>query len=266
MECKHSQEWMSAYLDEELEASTRVQVEIHLAGCAQCAQTLAQLQALRTRLAGHAMRYAAPAHMQERIHTAIRAQRQDRPVHTVKPWRWNWLAAGAAGVAATALVLIAAWNLPIRQRGDLLAQEVAASHIRSLMPNHLADIVSTDQHTVKPWFAGKLDFSPPVIDLAQQGYPLIGGRLDFLDQRPVASIVYQYRKHILNLYVWPAAAPDMAPQASSRQGFQLLRWRQGGMQFFAVSDLNPQQMGAFSLALRTRLDASPGQQATAQTR
>ncbi len=257
---------MSAYLDEELDASTQVQVEIHLAGCTKCAQTLAQLQSLQIGISGQTTRYTAPEGLRNRISAAIRVHRQGRTAHTTTPWRWNWVNVGAAGLAGTALVLIVAWNLSLPSRGDLLAQEAVASHIRSLMPNHLADVMSSDQHTVKPWFTGKLDFSPPVFDLALQGFPLIGGRLDYLDQRPVASIVYQHRKHVLNLYVWPVNEPDMATQASSRQGFHILRWRQGGMQFFAVSDLNTQEIGEFSSALRARQGASAGKEVSAQER
>ena len=257
MECKHSQEWMSAYVDGELDATTQIQVEIHLAGCARCAQTLAQLTALQSEIAAQATSHTAPEALQKRVCAAITAQRQDRSARKPNPWQWNWLTAGAAGLAA-AIVLTTALNLLSVSQGDLLAQEVAASHFRSLMPNHLADVTSSDQHAVKPWFAGKLDFSPPVVDLAQQGYPLIGGRLDYLDRRAVAAIVYQHRKHIINLYVWPATERDTPPLASSRQGYQFLRWRQGGMQFFAVSDLNGQEVGEFSSALRARIGASSG--------
>lgn len=259
MECKHSLNWMSAYLDEELDASATLQLEMHLAGCAQCGAALAQLQALRATIAQQGTRYAAPEHLKHRIRTAI-AQQQPRRSRAAPAWPWSWLGVGAAGLGTVACAVTLALFLYQPSRGEPLDQELVASHFRSLMPNHLADVASTDQHTVKPWFAGKLDFSPPVVDLAQQGYALIGGRLDYLNQRPVAAMVYQHRKHILNLYVWPVAASDAAPRASSRQGFQVLRWRQDGMQYSAVSDMNAQELGEFARKLRDTTSASATQE------
>lgn len=256
MECKHSQEWMAAYLDGELDASATLQLQMHLAACQQCAATLAQLQALRATIAQQGTRYAAPAHLKHRIRTAIKDQQAPRRARAASARWWTWLSAGAAGLGATAFAVTLALYLQQPSRAEQLDQELVASHFRSLMPDHLADVASTDRHTVKPWFAGKLDFSPPVLDLAPQGYALIGGRLDYLNQRPVAAMVYQHRKHILNLYVWPVAAGDEAPRASSRQGFQLLRWRQDGMQYCAVSDINARELGEFAHDLRAKAGAA----------
>lgn len=256
MECKHSQDWMSAYLDAELDASAALQLEMHLAGCKQCAAALAQLQALRDAIARQDTRYVAPAHLKHRISAAIKEQRQPRRSRAAFAGRLTWFSVGAAGLSTAALAVTLALYLQQPSRSEQLDQELVASHFRSLMPNHLADVASTDQHTVKPWFAGKLDFSPPVLDLAPQGYALIGARLDYVNQRPVAAMVYQHRKHIVNPYVWPVAAGDAAPRASSRQGFQLLRWRQGGMQYSAVSDMNAEDLGEFARALRDKVGAS----------
>ncbi|MDL2357623.1 MAG: anti-sigma factor [Pseudomonadota bacterium] len=254
MECTHSQQWMAAYLDGELDASATLQLELHLAGCAQCDAALAQLQALRARVAQEGSRYRAPEHLKHRIRSALREQ-QPRPRPPLRAsraalWRWFGPGAGAVGTAAFAVTLALYLQQP--SPAERLEQELVASHVRALMPNHLADVASTDMHTVKPWFAGKLDFSPPVIDLAQQGYALVGGRLDYVAERPVAAMVYQHRKHILNLYVWPAAG-DAAARADSRQGYQLLRWRQQGMQFAAVSDIGAADLAAFGAALRGQL-------------
>jgi anti-sigma factor RsiW len=265
MECKHSQEWMSAYLDAELDASGTLQLEMHLAGCAQCGAALAQLQSLRAKIAQPGTRDAAPEHLKHRLRTAIKEQQQPRRSRSPSAWPWKWLSLGAAGLSATAFAVTLALYLNQPSRAEQLEQELVASHFRSLMPNHLADVASTDQHTVKPWFAGKLDFSPPVVDLAQQGYALVGGRLDYLNERPVAAMVYQHRKHILNLYVWPVGAGsgvsggDAAPRASSRQGFQLLRWSQDGMQFSAVSDMSAQDLGEFARALRDKVGRAAAQ-------
>lgn len=255
MECKHSQDWMSAYLDGELDASATLQLEMHLAACNQCEAALAQLQALRVAIASQGTRHAAPAHLKHRIGAAIREQSPPRRARAPLAGRLAWFSAGAAGLSTAAFAVTLALYLQQPSRGEQLDQELVASHFRSLLPNHLADVASSDQHTVKPWFAGKLDYSPPVIDLAPQGYALIGGRLDYLNRRTVAAMVYQHRKHILNLYVWPAAGGDAAPRADSRQGFQLLRWRQGGMQYSAVSDMNAEELGEFSRDLRDKLRA-----------
>jgi anti-sigma factor RsiW len=209
-------------------------------------------------MASDATRYAAPAHLKHRISMAIKEQGQPRRPRAAFAGRRPWFSIGAGGLSTAAFAVTLGLYLQQPSRGEQLDQELVASHVRSLMPDHLADVASTDLHTVKPWFAGKLDFSPPVVDLAPQGYALIGGRLDYLNQRPVAAMVYRHRKHILNLYVWPAAAGDAAPRASSLQGDQLLRWRQDGMQYSAVSDMNAEDLGEFARDLRTRARTSTG--------
>lgn len=164
-------------------------------------------------------------------------------------WRRPWLQIGlafACGVLV-GLLVVAPYDSSDRQR---LEREVVASHVRSLMLAHLTDVTSSDQHTVKPWFAGKLDFSPPVSDLADKGFPLIGGRLDYLDQRPVAALVYSHRKHTINLLIWPAEETAELEMAS-RQGYHLARWSDSGMQFWAVSDLNPADLQSFVELLRS---------------
>src|SRR4029077_15406401 len=145
-------------------------------------------------------------------------------------------------VLAAALVLFAytGWQLVSVHRGDnedrVLAAEVVDAHLRSLQPGHLTDVVSSDQHTVKPWFDGKLDFSPPVRDFSDQGFPLQGGRLDVVHGRAIAALVYGRRKHLVNIFIWPARGPDGSPRTGSRQGYQWIDWHKGGMEFCAVSD------------------------------
>ena len=201
-----------------------------------------------------ATRHAAPAGLAERIAadlhgTAVPAA---APPTRARPWR-RWLDAAlvfGAG-AATAWLVLASVVLP--SSADAIGDEIAAGHVRSLMAAHLTDVTSTDRHTVKPWFAGKLDFSPPVHDLAAQGYALNGGRLDVIGGRPVAALVYQERQHVINLFVWPA--PAGRASAQTRQGYSLVGWAQGGMQFWAVSDASAPDLQAFAQALRSRIAA-----------
>ena len=180
---------------------------------------------------------------------------------------WEFLKAGAPAVSAIiallALIFISGWQWTARLRApsseQRLAAEVFASHVRSLEASHLMDVASTDQHTVKPWFDGKLDFSPPVEDLASDGFPLVGGRLDYLEGREVAALVYQRRKHFINVFVWPAAPGSNAPEAAPtqtlapRQGYNLMSWTRAGFQFWAVSDVSAQDLADFVRLLESRI-------------
>ncbi|MBA5639153.1 anti-sigma factor [Duganella sp. LX20W] len=279
MECTQSQHWMAAWLDGELDPAGALQLESHLAGCAACRAALAQLKALRSAVAQEATRHAAPPHLRQRISAAlqqqerrqeqeqqrrqeqrlreqVQVQEQEQQPQAQPParrtarfprWPWAWINLGAAVASTAAFAVTLALYLAQPSPTEQLDQELVASHFRSLMPDHLTDVASTDQHTVKPWFAGKLDFAPPVTDLAPQGYALIGGRLDYIGQRPVAALAYRHRKHVLNLYVWPVAtARATAPQASARQGYQLLHWTRNGMQYAAISDMGAPDLAQFA--------------------
>src|SRR5262249_8677004 len=162
-----------------------------------------------------------------------------------------WLAVAAA---ATAMVIVAVIAGPIvsrRSRGDHIAQEVVSAHIRSLMVSHLTDVPSSDRHTVKPWFAGKLDFSPPVVDLKDDRFPLVGGRLDYADNRPIAALAYRRGEHVINLFVWPSVSNADIPEAlDSRQGYNALSWTHNRTNFWAVSDLNVIELCQFAQLVR----------------
>ena len=263
MRCEQYQDLMSGYLDAELDPAATLDVGLHLASCAACTGELARLRSVQAAIGKHATRHAAPAHLKHRIRTALREhqEHQERQEQSGRrawrrslaalPWAWINLAFGAAASAAFAVTL--ALYLARPTDTERLNEDIVASHFRSLMPDHLADVASSDEHTVKPWFAGKLDFSPPVVDLAQQGFALIGGRVDYVNARPVAALAYRHRKHVLNLYLWPDKAQrEAAPHAASMQGFQLLHWTQAGMHYAAVSDMNAADLGQFARQLKAR--------------
>jgi anti-sigma factor RsiW len=242
--CHDTQRWLPGYLDGELDLVNAVAIEEHLKTCARCAQAYASQQALQAAIRGSRLYVPAPAALQKRIETSLRqADTSARAPWTVR-WRWYSVALALACVAVLAWGLGRAWVEPAAD--DRLAAVVLDAHVRSLMTDHLTDVVSSDRHTVKPWFAGKLDFSPTVEDLASQGYPLTGGRLDYLDGRPVAALVYQRQRHIINLFSWPAPqATDMAATVEERQGYNQIHWTQAGMAYWAVSDLNVDELQAF---------------------
>jgi anti-sigma factor RsiW len=242
MTCAPVKSLLEPYLDEELDAAQRAQVAAHLASCASCAEMHAQLLELRTAIRSHAPYYRAPAGLRERIRFSVRQAGRNASRQAGGSWRWIAIAAGIL------LTVSAAWNVALFRShtsgADLIAQNVLSSHVRSLIGAHLLDVPSSDRHTVKPWFNGKLDFSPDVRDFAAQGFPLIGGRIDYVGDRQVAALVYQRRQHAINLFTWPVAAAD-SPAELMRNGYHVLHWNSGGMAWWAVSDLNVDELRQF---------------------
>jgi anti-sigma factor RsiW len=260
--CKLTQRFVPGYLDGELDLSRTIEMETHLQVCGECAQELERLQALRAALQRGSLAYAAPAALRERIQSSLRASSgADVQESKIKwPFLNFWQLAGA--FALLALISISGWQWTARLRApsseQRIAAEVFSGHVRSLEGNHLMDVVSTDQHTVKPWFDGKLDFSPPVEDLANDGFPLVGGRLDYLEGREVAALVYQRRKHFINVFAWPDAAGSSSTQTiEPRQGYNMTRWSRGGFQFWAVSDVGASDLAEFVRLLETRIAPEP---------
>ncbi len=240
MNCQHARLLIHGYVDGELDLVGSLEIERHVRGCAECAQVYQAQLALRSAIGAGALYHQAPAGLRRRVQASLRgASGSGWP--RLPRWRWIGLAVALA-VVALAAAWLARGLLP--GRDDRLADDVLASHVRALMADHLTDVASSDQHTVKPWFDGKLDFSPDVEDLASQGFPLVGGRLDYLDNRPVAALVYQRRRHFINLFIWPAAVADAAPRDLTRQGYNMVSWSQDGMVYWAVSDVSPDDLRA----------------------
>ncbi|HXM83406.1 MAG TPA: anti-sigma factor [Burkholderiales bacterium] len=254
MNCTDSRSRLHAYLDQELDLPSVLAIDEHLASCDACKKTFAQQFALQSGVRKHAMYYTAPGTLTERIRGAISRTVTETSANSVKP-HWQWplfqrFQLGAA-VAATALV---SWIVAIQyntpSEAEFLAEQVIASHARSTLTTHLADVSTSDEHTVKPWLSSKLDFSPPVTDLTGAGFPLVGGRLDYLDNRPVAALVYGHRQHVINLFVWPdrRSGRSLPMESLSKHGYNVLHWINGGMAFWAISDLNATEMRAFAEA------------------
>ena len=261
MSCKLTQRFVPGYLDGELDLVRTIEMETHLQSCGDCARELESQQALRAALQRGSLAYAAPEGLRGRIQSSLRVSDMSGIPERRSAWGalriLQW--AGAFAVLAICAVTAQQWLPGLRgpSNDQRLAADVLASHVRSLQANHLMDVASTDQHTVKPWFDGRLDFSPPVEDLASDGFPLVGGRLDYLEGREVGALIYQRRKHFINVFVWPDAAESSSTQTiESRQGYNLMRWSQGGFQFWAVSDVASNDLAEFVRLLRTRI--APG--------
>ena len=244
MNCTDSRSRLHAYLDQELDLPGVLAIDEHLASCEACKAIFARHFALQSGIRKHAAYYTAPATLKERI----------RGVNGVTPrWqqpRFQRFQLGAA-VAATALVSwIAAIQYNSLPEAEFLAEQVIASHARSMLTTRLADVSTSDEHAVKPWLSSKLDFSPPVTDLTGAGFPLVGGRLDYLDNRPVAALVYGHSQHVINLFVWPdrRSGRSLPMQSLSKHGYNVLHWINGGMAFWAISDLNATEMKTFAEA------------------
>ena len=241
MNCEEASILLHALIDGELDAGNARAVEAHIAGCPDCAARLREFHELRRLMTPAALRHSAPAALRERIEGKLPTP---GAVGTSRRAIVKGFAAGAvaSAIAASGLLLMVMRNDDDRR----VLGEVVSAHLRSLQADHLTDVLSSDQHTVKPWFNGRLDVAPPVIDLTAQGFTLLGGRLDFIDGKPVAAIVYRRRVHVINLFCAPSpGAGKRGAAMASLHGFNVRSWTENGLNLWAVSDINADELAEF---------------------
>jgi anti-sigma factor RsiW len=237
--CQEVRTLIDGYVDGELDPIRNREVEQHFQVCPACSTVFNSHQALRAALRTGSLYRTAPPALRNRVRSTFKPAPTWKSLFGLPQWRW------AAVAASLALVSVLAWHVtslpPTQTTDDLLIQEITASHVRSLMVSHLVDIPSSDRHVVKPWFTGKLDFAPSVADLTEQGFPLVGGRLDYVNGRAVAGLVYKRREHVINVFLWPSASA-VETRLLAHQGYHLVCWTQSGMTYWAISDLNSREL------------------------
>jgi anti-sigma factor RsiW len=250
--CEQIRSLLCPYADGELGLVRDLEIEQHLRECPICARVVQRSRSLSTMLRDPALYHRPPANLQKRVRISLRqvggVRSRDRLVGL--PWGWLGMVAAAA-----ALVAVTLWGAgqsrPVLSQDELLAREVVSVHVRSLMlPGHTLDVESSDQHTVKPWFIGKVNFVPEVKNLTSQGFPLIGGRLEYIADQPAAALVYTRAKHTINAFIWKATEKDRPPEFLDRQGYHLIRWTDKERMFWVISDLNEKELRQFVELLR----------------
>lgn len=285
MTCSNARALLTAYVDAELDVANSIEIETHLETCPACARIVDSQQRVRSAIQSSDLAYQLPGGLRERIGSALRQESASLEVETEAPGvasiaargeagaqrqpsggappgafdaprgrlprrtAWPWIAVAAGVLLAIFLTGKIAFG-PSGPPSDLVAQEIVDSHIRAAMPGHLTDVESTDRHTVKPWFNGKLDFSPPVEDFTSDGFPLTGGRLDAIGGKTVAALIYRRNRHLINLYVWPSTEPASSAALRQIQGYNLVHWNQAGFAWWLVSDLNASELQQLASRLR----------------
>jgi anti-sigma factor RsiW len=249
VDCKETQTWLNGFIDGELDLARTVEIEKHMAECAGCSRARDGLRTLQDSLRAASLEFRCPESLRTKIAATVRRESVS-PIAPPK-LRFRYLAAAAALLLTGIGIGFAMRPIANESLDGRIAQDVMAGHARSLLADHLTDVASSDRHTVKPWFAGKLDFAPSVVDLSAEGFPLIGGRLDYLEQRPVAALVYSRRKHTINLFIWPSEhTSGGALQSTSTQGYQIWHWNEFGTTYWAISDLNSAELRQFVQLIR----------------
>src|SRR5207237_3058663 len=273
MNCEEATKLMDGYSDSEMDPSTSQKIEQHLRDCPKCDQAY-KIHSSLIRVIGNATPYyKVPAELREQIQSSLRdavgakdkggsgqpgqlsvprPQGERRPVLSQVPW--NWLALAATIMLGALITAVFLPRMRPPNADQFLATQLIASHVRSLMANHLMDVPSSDQHMVKPWLDAKLDFAPPVADLSSPGFPLIGVRLDYLNNHSVAALVSQKRKHFINLFIWPTTPADSkARETVTREGYNLLHWTEGDFTYWAVSDVNVSDLQNFKRSFEQQI-------------
>ena len=254
MTCEEFESQVDAYIDGGLDAEALRRIERHLDECPACREMTGRLRQVQEQVGTALRQRAAPPQLRAAVSRRLRQRNGTR--------RWSGLPVGAALAAGLVLGVIGGWRIADRQsagRSELATGEaVVTAHIRALQPSHLTDVPSSDHHTVKPWFAGKLDFAPPVPELASAGFPLVGGRLDALDGRSVAALVYARGAHLIDVFIWPGAPGRESPVETSNRGFGVMHGSAGAMRYWIVSDVNPVELRQFADAFARALGPGEG--------
>ena len=255
MNCEEFHRVMHPYADDELDPLLSAEAEQHLQSCSACAAAYENLLALkRSTSAAH---FIAPEDLRENVRAALQTGRA-RELFTPRRDSRPWLLSGLAIAAAILLGFFLGQNLPQHSSNQTLLAEMIDSHMRSLVGTHLVDVVSSDQHTVRPWFEGKLDFAPPVEDLSGHEFPLVGGRVEYIGGRPVAALVYQRRKHFINLFIWPNnGGAESVTATKPQRGYNVLHWRTAGMNYSAISEVSEDDLRKFAAAFSGAASPSP---------
>ena len=240
MKCEEAEILIHALIDDELDAGHSRDVETHVASCKRCTAQLRDYREMHGALARANLSYEAPVSLRQRIDARL-------PALASRPDRRSLLKGFAGGVGLSSAIAAGLVFAVMRTDQDSrIMSEVVSAHLRSLQADHLTDVLSSDQHTVKPWFNGRLDVAPPVVDLTAQGFTLIGGRLDYIDGKPVAALVYRRRAHIINLFVAERASDRRGTTMATVQGFNVRHWGEPGLSLWAISDLNAEELSEFS--------------------
>jgi anti-sigma factor RsiW len=247
MECEEVRPLLDAYLDGEVAEAERTLVRDHIEDCAECGPEAAALERFRDGIRRAAPVYRAPQALRSSVRSAVR--REAAAARPAAMRASGWLAYAASILLAVAVGSGGTFLLTGERQENTVANEVIDSHLRSLLGDHLTDVASSDKHTVKPWFAGRTDLSPPGVDLATEGFPLIGGRLDLIQGKPVPALVYRAGKHIINVFVLPARPGDLG-ETLPRRGYTLRHWKEDDIGYWAVSDASPDEFEKFEHAFR----------------
>ncbi len=255
MSCDEARVLLHGLLDGELDPSKTREMEAHVGSCPRCAAELRQFREMRAAMRDERMTFAAPAALRSRIEAALAPPPVVRAAAVPsRRWLLQGFAIGSALSAAAAVGIVAVVTRTAQD--DRLLGDVVSAHLRSLQSSHLTDVAAADRQALLPWFSGKVAVAPPVIDLAAKGFTLVGGRLDFLDGKPAAAMVYRRGAHVINLFVAAAnTTGHVAAKEETLQGFSLQRWSDQGMRFIAISDLGADELKEFHTQFETALRA-----------